>query len=543
MKPRHVARHLFQGDSGYYARMAVPAALRQIIGKKELWAAIHADSDARAVRKLPSAVANFNAVIDAARLEAKATRIQSEAPRRGQSLSPRQLAVAHYDAQMQFDDELRNTDDRYARGSVDPDYVTALRGVISGAADNKGILQTIGWIARKFERNGNLSAGFGTPEWREAVRAFAVAELESLARTAERDESDFTGKPSHPLLTEKPERVAAKDDPLAARMIDPENSQKTLSELLPQFIKESGASAQTNYERLMIARLFEEHLGEPKPLYRITRQDVRGFQRALQDTPSNHAKRFPGMTIPQAIKANKERVTPYAPLDPKTINDKHLSKLRAMFNWCVSNDVIPDNPAQGIKIATVKDKKARRAPFSPSDLTKLFAPERFEAGKPYDESQWAMLCALFTGTRASELAQIKLDSVRHERGCLVIAIEEETKNIGSQRLIPVHTALIELGLEKRVAKLRASGATHLFPEWYRKGVEAKRKAEAKGKTTLNLHFPRFIPKQFCVTILPNVGISDRSRKTWAGVRKAVGIRRGAISDNMKVSFQAARSIG
>ena len=29
----------------------------------------------------------------------------------------------------------------------------------------------------------------------------------------------------------------------------------------------------------------------------------------------------------------------------------------------------------------------------------------------------------------------------------------------------------------------------------------------------------------------------------AGVRKAVGIRRGAISDNMKVSFQAARSIG
>jgi hypothetical protein len=28
-----------------------------------------------------------------------------------------------------------------------------------------------------------------------------------------------------------------------------------------------------------------------------------------------------------------------------------------------------------------------------------------------------------------------------------------------------------------------------------------------------------------------------------GVRKAVGIRRGAISGNMKVSFQAARSIG
>ena len=31
---------------------------------------------------------------------------------------------------------------------------------------------------------------------------------------------------------------------------------------------------------------------------------------------------------------------------------------------------------------------------------------------------------------------------------------------------------------------------------------------------------------------------------WGGaVRKVVGIRRGAISDNMRVSFQAARSIG
>jgi hypothetical protein len=32
---RHVARHLFQGESGYFAKMAVPLDLRPIIGKKE----------------------------------------------------------------------------------------------------------------------------------------------------------------------------------------------------------------------------------------------------------------------------------------------------------------------------------------------------------------------------------------------------------------------------------------------------------------------------------------------------------------------------
>jgi hypothetical protein len=34
-----------------------------------------------------------------------------------------------------------------------------------------------------------------------------------------------------------------------------------------------------------------------------------------------------------------------------------------------------------------------------------------------------------------------------------------------------------------------------------------------------------------------------SGRGGAGVRKAVGMRGGAISGNMKVSFQAARSIG
>ena len=39
----------FRGDCGYYARMAVPHALRAIVGKKELWTAIKADSNAGAV--------------------------------------------------------------------------------------------------------------------------------------------------------------------------------------------------------------------------------------------------------------------------------------------------------------------------------------------------------------------------------------------------------------------------------------------------------------------------------------------------------------
>src|SRR5580704_16581094 len=196
-------RGLYRGKHGYYARMAVPHALRPIIGQKEFWEAIHANTDAQAARKLRGVVAGFQARIDAARAQAKAAQVQAAPPRPGRSLSPQQLAAAHYNAQMQFDDELRNTDHRYAHGFVREEYVERLRRVVSGAASHPESQETVDWMVRKYQSAGNLRATFGTPEWRASIRALAVAELESLTRTVERDDGDFTGQPTNPLLTSK----------------------------------------------------------------------------------------------------------------------------------------------------------------------------------------------------------------------------------------------------------------------------------------------------------------------------------------------------
>jgi integrase len=122
--------------------------------------------------------------------------------------------------------------------------------------------------------------------------------------------------------------------------------------------------------------------------------------------------------------------------------------------------------------------------------------------------------------RASELAQIKLDSIRHERGILVFAIEEKTKNLGSQRLVPVHSVLLGLGLQKCVDSLRASGATHLLPNWYQKG-EAKRDWSA------------FIPDAFNVTTKKNLGITGR--KTWHSFRHTFksGLKMAGVPKSMR----------
>jgi integrase len=510
-KPRRVACHLFHGDCGYYARMGVPHDVRVIIGQKEFWAAIHAETDARAVRKLPATIARWHSAIEGARAEAKAQRVQAQ-PRQGRSLTARQLAVTHYGDQVQFDDELRNADSHYSHGFVHEQYIALLRRVASGSADNEEMQGAVGWIIGKFQATGNLKAQFGTTEWRKAARALAVAELESSARTWERDEGDFTGTPSNPLLTEKP-AAASTPDPLAARILN-DDSTKTLREILPDFIKERKPSERTAYEYRLTVGLFEEALGEDKPVYRITRADVIAFKRVLQDLPANHTKRFPDLTVLQAIKVNKGRADPFKPLHSKTINNKYLTALRSLLNWCWNNGILPDNQAAGIRVEETKSTEPDRLPFAPGDIAKIFAPERF-ATRPFDETQWASLISLFGGMRASELAQIKLDSIRHERGLLVFVIEERTKSITSRRLVPVHSALVALGLNERVDSLRSSGATHLFPDWYKKG-EAKRNFEA------------FIPKAFNVTTKKKLGIVGR--KVWHSFRHTfkTGLARAGV---------------
>ncbi|MDB5604414.1 MAG: integrase family protein [Bradyrhizobium sp.] len=128
---------------------------------------------------------------------------------------------------------------------------------------------------------------------------------------------------------------------------------------------------------------------------------------------------------------------------------------------------------------------------------------------------------------------MKLNSIRTERSVLVIAVEEETKNIGSQRLVPVHSVLLALGFEKHVADLRKRKETHLFPVWYREGMEAKAQAP-KETATLDHYFPRYLPRRFNVTYLPKVGIVD-DRKTWHSFRHTFksGLKMAGVPKDMR----------
>lgn len=502
-------RHLLERDGRYSARVVVPKVLRPIIGKRELLKPLGPDRKS-ALADLPAAVAEMQATLKTARARSQDKQNVVSSARRGRPLTAQQMARQHYLNQIQFDQEVRETDERAGMGFFDEDALAGLARAMSGAAENAELEALVGRILTSFRLRGHTTTTSTSPEFRKTAMALAVAEHEALAVSAARDDGDYRAATMHPLLAEE---TPLEPVPVSPRILGP-LSTKPMSEIVTLVLAEKKATAATAYEYQVAIRMFEEHLGETRAVHAIARRDVLSYKAALMETPANYTKRFPGAPLPDAIRLNKSRAAPFPVLNATTINDKWLARLQSIFKWCVLNDVLPDNPASGIKVDQIAGTAAPRVPFTPGDLARIFAPPLFQKGAELGEQQWATLIALYTGFRAGEIAQLKLDSVRHERGVLAFAVEEKTKTRGSARLTPVHSTLIRMGIDQRVAALRAAGETHLFPVWYRKANAASASGRQRPR---NAPYSQVIPRWFNRTYLPSVGIVD-DRKVFHSFR-------------------------
>jgi len=89
--------------------------------------------------------------------------------------------------------------------------VFRLREAIAGRASDDELRELVGPQIASIRKAVNLDSKRGSDEWRVIARALCSAELEALARVAERDEGDFTGQPSDPRIanTEPPQEAPA----------------------------------------------------------------------------------------------------------------------------------------------------------------------------------------------------------------------------------------------------------------------------------------------------------------------------------------------
>ena len=453
-------KHLHLINGKYAVRLVVPIALRKILGRPELRKWVGSDRKA-AERAAPAIIADFYSRIDGAKAMFEAARPTLFT-----------AAAAHYRSELKLDDQARFVAGQ--RTIVEQNKIFAvgrasrLRLMAAGEIDAPEMEALMGDAADQAIALGNVSPDF---DRRRLLLALAEVQLEAMARVEDRDAGRIgTSSPKSEFLQPQPEPAVL--EPLSrARSVVPASGE-TLSSMLVDFHAErtSGRGSmapRTIKEHEVAVRMLEEFLGEGRAARNIFRTDLQDYKRALMKLPANYRQRFPGLTLPEAIVANSRRDAPYAPLNPQTINNKWLSHISSIMNWCYNEGLLTENPARGVRVDVGSGfVEPSRAKFDQDDLIKMFGSELFAKPAIYESRQWALLIALYTGARSSsEIRRIKLSDVYLEQGILVFDLIEATKNLHSKRLVPVHPTLLDLGLAGYLEKLRKAGRTLLFEDW------------------------------------------------------------------------------
>ncbi|MFM0347314.1 site-specific integrase [Paraburkholderia sp. RL17-347-BIC-D] len=184
-------------------------------------------------------------------------------------------------------------------------------------------------------------------------------------------------------------------------------------------------------------------------------------------------------------------------LSEKTANAGYLPALRAIFGYAASVNLIDTNPTVDVSKPKLskserKLKQKKRRPFSTAELNALFASPWYTS-KARDIGQskaitgnaryWVPLLELFQNLRPEEACQLEISDVGNIDGTPALRVEEvieieegddgrrpllrrkSVKSSASQRWLPVHQTLLDLGWAEFVASRQRGAATGwLFPE-------------------------------------------------------------------------------
>lgn len=222
--------------------------------------------------------------------------------------------------------------------------------------------------------------------------------------------------------------------------------------------------AETTEEFRGIFNRLVEILGDI-PVGTIGFSQAQVFKNTLRALPPNMNKQklYRGKSIKDVIS-----MRPAKTLGISTLN-KNLGVVSSLFEWARRNRFVSENYFDGLFFKKKTQAHEERSVFTAEDLTALFSTPIFTEKKfrsPYQ--YWVPLIGLYTGARLEEICQLHLVDIRQVDDVWVFDIKADgdrsLKNTSSTRLVPVHSALIQLGLLTFCEQLKSIGETRLFCE-------------------------------------------------------------------------------
>ncbi len=236
-------------------------------------------------------------------------------------------------------------------------------------------------------------------------------------------------------------------------------SSTALSEVINRYVeaKQAEWTSKSKMEFNSVFKLLIDILGDVD-VTSITKPMVTELRSTLQKLPPNIYKKYPGQSIQQILSCKDEEA-----MSIKSVN-KHISRLGALLRYCVDEGVISSNPASGLKISDKKRADEERNAYSKDDVKKIINAVPRDSKLP--ERYWIPLIGLYSGMRLNEICQMYVSDIIKFDGYWCISINAEKdkrlKNTASERVIPIHPVLLELGFLEYVECLQLSNSPRLW---------------------------------------------------------------------------------
>jgi integrase len=264
----------------------------------------------------------------------------------------------------------------------------------------------------------------------------------------------------HTILGTSTVKPAASDSP-------------TLAKLVAAYFDEGDRAkrwtAKTRQELEAIYALMLEIMGAEKALDQLSRKDFAYLKDMLTKLPSNRSKdaryRDKGALELAGMKIPADDL-----MSVSTIN-KSLIRVSTLMKFGVQHGMVANNYAEGMTLAKSKRDDEEREPYTDAEVGQLkqavLTGSHGSDAKPY--MKWIPLIAMYSGMRLNEIAQLALADFADVDGIPVIAVNDSgdgkrIKTANSRRMVPVHPALVDMGLLAYVDELRRNGEQRLFPE-------------------------------------------------------------------------------
>lgn len=359
-------------------------------------------------------------------------------------------------------------------------------------------------------------------------------------------------------------------DPLFARLYNldtaqggntlPQQSSLTLKQAITDFMAErmqgGGWTERTRISRVAQFALLYEIFGEDFNIAALDAIKASNVKKTLQSLPKNRNKnsKTRGLSLPDVLK-----VTGIEKLDTKTIND-YLSSYQSLFAWAENQGFVQRNAFGKLNIRQKKGGEKKRNAFTQEQIKIIlkalpqYAPEKYKKSYPY----WGTLIGIYTGARVNEIAQLALEDIKEEKGIWYFDITNEEddenedgnkrlKTTSSKRRVPIHDALLSLGVLEHIEKLKTQKQHRLFPDlnfraneggygrylsrWFNERFLVKLGIKTKG---LSFHSYRHT----LVTALLNAGVPLPIAQDIVGHKKA-GVTEGVYNSGYNLDVLKA----